>query len=199
MQNQKIEEAAKVLNRIASVNNRPQINVDVVRKIAQKEMSKNNTQSNGDPVDRKTNKNSYATIFKNSNLRTRAILLMTIWFSWSLVNFGLAFNLKNVPGDRYWNVVYMGIADSIGFPSTLLIINRFGRRISIIFSMSLGALFLVAISGIYLTTDWTLYPSLILCLYLFGKSSVAMSRTTLRCLTAESFPTAVRSMGNLHP
>jgi len=190
MQNQKVERAHQVLGRIARMHNKPPLDENLVREIANREMGGENVDANG-----RTIRSSYWTILSDRELRARAFCLMTMWFSWSLVTFGLAFNIKNIPGNPYLNVIYMGVTDAVGYPATLLIINRLGRKVSVVITMSMGSACLVALAAIYLTVDVKEYPKLVLIMYLSGKFGIAIARSALRCLTAESFPTPVRSMG----
>jgi hypothetical protein len=67
---------------------------------------------------------SYLDFFRDPELRKKTILLMGIWFSWSIVYFGLSYNAKNLRGDPCLNVAYMGFSDALGYPAALLINNK---------------------------------------------------------------------------
>jgi len=67
---------------------------------------------------------SYLQFFTDPTLCKKTLLLMGIWFSWSLVYFGISYNIKNLDGGIHMNVFFMGIADAIGYPFALLLNNR---------------------------------------------------------------------------
>ena len=152
MNHQKIDETDKVLKYIAKINGAEPIEYSVLKQIADKENGGTNTGVKGEnkmPAKRF----SYLGFFKSKELRLTSICLMAIWFSWSVVYFGISYNIKNVPGkfpsmfisiefmklsrpvvlhisflfaqtsqvliisvligDRYWNVVYLGLSDAV--------------------------------------------------------------------------------------
>ena len=67
---------------------------------------------------------SYLQFFKLKSMRMTTIYLMGIWMAWSVTTFGIAFNIKNFPGDIYINVMLLGATDAVGYPMSLLISNR---------------------------------------------------------------------------
>ena len=52
------------------------------------------------------------------------LYLMGIWGAWSLVTYGIGFNIKNFPGNIYFNVMLLGAKDAVGYPMSLFISNR---------------------------------------------------------------------------
>ena len=49
---------------------------------------------------------------------------MLVWFAYSAVYYGISFNTKNLSGNIYLNMVYMGLIDAVGFPLAVPVINR---------------------------------------------------------------------------
>jgi hypothetical protein len=73
----------------------------------------------------KTVRFSYLDFFRDDELKRKTLLLMGIWFSWSIVYFGISYNIKNLRGDIYLNVGLMGLSDALGYPAALLINNKY--------------------------------------------------------------------------
>jgi len=189
----KFEEAEAVLNSIAKFNGHHAIDGELLLEIAKREqMGPSNDVG-------KVTKPSYLDLFRREDLRKKTFCFCLIWFSWALVYFGVYFNIKNVPGNLYLNVVCMGLADTIGFPSTLLILEKYGRKKSVVMTMSLGALFMVMLAVLQIFLEPSSWPDIFLILCTIGKLFLAMARSSVRCFTAESYPTDIRSIGsNIH-
>ncbi|CAG7832469.1 unnamed protein product [Allacma fusca] len=190
LRNQRIEECSKSLNYIARVNGKEPIDVVTLKHLAQKESSTTNQAEDG-----QVKRTSYIEFFKDPELRKTALILQGIWFSWGVVYFGLSYNIKNMAGSPYLNIMYMGLADALGYPSAVLLNKFVGRRQALVSFMTLAAIFLVSIAILQLTADLSGKEYVVAILCLIGKFGTAGARTSARTLTGESFPTSVRTMG----
>lgn len=92
-------------------------------------------------------------ITRTLNLQVISIYNMAIWFAWSLTYYGISFNIKNLEGNIYLNVFYMGLVNALGQRGALLINNRLGRRKALFVSMSFCAFFLVALAIALMITE----------------------------------------------
>ena len=72
---------------------------------------------------------SYLDFFYDREFQTKTLFLMGIWFSWACVYFGISYNMKNMKGNPYMNVVYLGLADAVGYPCAIFMNNRYYRHI----------------------------------------------------------------------
>ncbi|OXA44164.1 solute carrier family 22 member 15-like [Folsomia candida] len=188
----RVEEAVQVVRKIQSVNHGRNHHHDLITfqtldAISREEAALSGSGSNG--------RFSYVDFFRDAQLRRKTLLLMGIWFSWSIVYFGISYNIKNLRGDAYLNVALMGLSDALGYPAALLINNKLGRRKSLVIFMSLGACFLVLLAGLELSFGTLMDPGFVAFLTLSGKFGVAGARSAARMLTGESFPTSIRTMG----
>jgi hypothetical protein len=104
---------------MAKMNGRPGVSLEILRSIASQE-----AQANPDGTPKEVKRFSYLDFFRDKSLRKPTICLMMIWFSWSLTSFGIGYNLKNMSGDLYLNMVYLGLSDALSYPSPLLTNNR---------------------------------------------------------------------------
>jgi len=63
-------------------------------------------------------------IFKYREYRFQLLVLMFSWFASQLVYYGISFNMKNLSGDPYLNILYMGAVALPGSFCGLLFNNR---------------------------------------------------------------------------
>lgn len=117
----RVEEAVQVVRKIQSVNHGRNHHHDLITfqtldAISREEAALSGSGSNG--------RFSYVDFFRDAQLRRKTLLLMGIWFSWSIVYFGISYNIKNLRGDAYLNVALMGLSDALGYPAALLINNK---------------------------------------------------------------------------
>ncbi|CAG7821166.1 unnamed protein product [Allacma fusca] len=189
LRNQKFEKCHTVLKYIARVNGKAPISMETLKFIAEKERPAS------DNDDGKVERFSYFIFCRDKNLRKTTLYLQGIWFMWALVYFGISYNIKNLAGNPYLNVILMGGVDAIGYPTSFLVNIKIGRRKALVTFMTITAIFLVAIAILLLTVGLEGHDSLRASLYFIGKFGTAGARSACRTLTGESFPTAVRTMG----
>lgn len=67
-------------------------------------------------------------IASNSRLRLHMSILVLCNITCAVVYYGVTFNAKNLSGNAYWNMFYMGIFDLIASPAPILFTNWIGRR-----------------------------------------------------------------------
>ncbi|CAG7822127.1 unnamed protein product [Allacma fusca] len=190
LRNNKITEGHKVFNYIARLNNRDPLDIETLRCIAEKERPKTLENSNEE-----VKQFSYLDFFRNKQLLKTTLCLQCVWFTCGLVYFGISFNIKNLSGDPYMNVVYMGLMDFIGYPGSSFLLMKLSRRKSLVALMSLSAVFLVAMAILQITLEMSNYKYILAILCFLGKLSIGGARCVLRVFSGESFPTAIRSMG----
>lgn len=107
LRNKKIEEAHKVFGIIAKMNQTVPIDIEVLWKVA--DFDRNSEVE-------KVEKIGYIEFFKNKEIRFITFCLMSIWSSWAIMYFGISYNIKNVGGNPFLNVIFMGLCDAIGYP-----------------------------------------------------------------------------------
>ncbi|CAG7817636.1 unnamed protein product, partial [Allacma fusca] len=113
-------EAEESLNFIAKMNGKPPLETAVVEAL-QKSVLKERTSES------KSSGCSWE-IYKNAELRSRIVLFAFGWYTVSFVYYSMSFNTKNLSGNPYLNVLYMGLVDLAAFPSGVLFNNWLGRR-----------------------------------------------------------------------
>ena len=102
---------------MAKLNGRPNIDLENLKQIADRESP---------PGDADAVKQfGYIDFFRDESLRYGTILQIIIMAASAITYYGISFNVKNMEGSPYLIVTLLGLSDSIGYPSALLICNRY--------------------------------------------------------------------------
>lgn len=56
----------------------------------------------------------YGEFFRNRELLVKSVYLFLIWFSWNVAYYGISYNIRNVPGNTYFNFGLIGLANAVG-------------------------------------------------------------------------------------
>jgi len=115
MRNHKLEETYEVLQLIAKINKTENVDICVLKNVASLEI--NETDSS------KVIKMSFLDFFRNKDLRILTLSLLTIWSSWAIIFFGIGYDMKNIGGNPYINVMLLGIADALAYPAAFFACN----------------------------------------------------------------------------
>ena len=69
-------------------------------------------------------RSTYMEFWRDLHLRKTTFCLQGLWFCWTVVYFGISYNIKNLAGNLYMNVVYMGLSETVGYASSFTISDR---------------------------------------------------------------------------
>lgn len=179
-------EAHRILGYMAKINGRKPVSMEILEALRKQEELSSQTKNKKHV--------SYMTFLKTRPLLTKTLFLFAIWFSWNVAYYGITYNIRNVPGNTYFNLGFIGIANAMGQRSSMPISDKFGRRKAVLFGFTLSASFFVALAICFLSME-TVSSTLILISCFVGLYGMACTRASVRLLSGESFPTAVRTMG----
>lgn len=138
---------------------------------------------------------SYLDLFRRKEFRKKTIVFIGIWFCWALQYYGIKFNVKNFGVSPYLMLILLGTMDCIGFRAALLVNNRLGRRTALVLFSSVSAAFFLSLAVIQIAVGLDGYKTLFIVFVLLGKLGVAGGRSAIRCLTVESYPVSIRTIG----
>lgn len=131
-------------------------------------------------------------IFISFRLMMRTLIIFLNWMVTSMVFYGLGLNVGNLGGNIYINYFLSSVAETIGFASCLLFLNRWGRKPMHVGSMFLGGLACLGtiFPVIYGTADqqW-----ITVTLAMIGKLGASAAFATIWVFSAELYPTIVRN------
>ncbi|KAL0964514.1 hypothetical protein UPYG_G00324890 [Umbra pygmaea] len=127
-------------------------------------------------------------------LRWRTVVLMYVWYSCSLVYYGLTMNASEDNGNRYLNVAMYGLVELPAYPLCIYFINKkwSGRRKTMASFLGLAGLSCLCTMFIPVK-DGALINATTLAL--LGKLLVSAAFNIVYIYTTELYPTVVRSAG----
>lgn len=130
-------------------------------------------------------------LFKHRVLCSITLVLMFVWFTCSLVYYGISLNLKNLGGDIYTN---FAISASVEFPAyfcTIFFISWSGRRKSLfIFLLGTATSCWCCMKYTYSASAFTMAA-----LAATGKFFITATFALIYVFSAELFPTVIRNLG----
>ncbi|XP_055854563.1 organic cation transporter protein isoform X1 [Episyrphus balteatus] len=129
-------------------------------------------------------------VFKSKKLCIRYALLLYIWGVNALVFYGLSLNSTNLSGNKYINFALVCLVEIPGYSLAWVMLNKFGRRLSLTGSLLLCAVTCVAGGYVARSIEWA-----VITLFLIGKLGITSSFAILYTYTAEMMPTIIRSGG----
>uniref|UniRef100_H2U423 Solute carrier family 22 member 15 n=1 Tax=Takifugu rubripes TaxID=31033 RepID=H2U423_TAKRU len=127
-------------------------------------------------------------------LRIRTVVLMYVWYSCSLVYYGLTLGAGDSSGSRYMNVAMYGLVEVPAYPLCMYFINKHwaGRR------KSMSSFLCLSGSACFCTVlipDNTGSVLSVTLLALLGKLMVSAAFNIAYIYTSELYPTVIRNAG----
>ncbi|OWA52770.1 Carcinine [Hypsibius exemplaris] len=129
-------------------------------------------------------------LFRTPNLRRKSCLIIFNSFANYAVYSGLNFFIPHLGGNDHIDFIYGALIELPAYPAMYFALNRFGRRVLLMFSMLLGGAFLIATA---------LVPSenhlAVILLFLTSKFWMTFSFFVTDLVASELFPTVLRGAG----
>lgn len=180
MARNRFEETEKILQKTAKGNNSLDKLPENLIEILEKEQEATRSQQNTPTI---------IDLFRVRTLRRRTLLLYALWFTNSLIYFGLSLNTADLGSNDY---VTFFISAAVEFPANLIVIplieSFLGRRFS--------EFILLAVGGTCcLITSFLDNETAITAVAMTGKFCITASFTIAYIYSSEVFPTTVRSIG----
>ncbi|XP_013421094.1 organic cation transporter protein [Lingula anatina] len=179
------DEVVTIATRIAKRNNKKLPDMDLFIKQHEKERAMENHET----------RFGFWDLFRSPDLTVVTLKNMFVWFSMSLFNYGVFFNLKNLPGDRYTN---MAINFGVSYASAVisyLSLRRFGRRIITTVGLFFGFICVIPIFTLFLLGLYAQLWLVISILTSLATTAVSVGWYALYILTSEQYPTPIRNIG----
>ncbi|CAG7832512.1 unnamed protein product, partial [Allacma fusca] len=180
----KVKEAKKVFDQIARWNGCEEVDDSVIQ-ILVADLESEKKASDG------KNQIAYVQLILKKKFFWKIITFMGIWFTCSLIFYGVGFGAHSLSGDVYMNVFYIGLVDALAYPASVPVMSWLGRRKALIGYCILAALPFIGIILMELGLPKSSVATV--ALTLVSRVFVDGCWSTIRCFTGESFPTSVRS------
>lgn len=130
----------------------------------------------------------------NRTLRSNMIIETVCVMTCAIIYYGVSFNSKNISGDKYRNIFYMGVCDLFSTPFGVLFNKCLDRRRTFILLIFLGTIFVGAVAIVeYFFHLSKSTPLAVTALLLFGRFFILAAWAALKCMIMETSPTNLRS------
>ncbi|XP_073994949.1 organic cation transporter protein-like [Rhodnius prolixus] len=186
--NKKYLEAKKIIERIAVINN---ISLSQELKKQLDNLESKDDKKSKSAQRRPSLVEKHKGVFKE--IITSKIMILRIancsfsWMTNAFVFYGLALSSVSVAGNKYINFILVSLAELPGYAMTWIILDRFGRRLSLFLTLT--------ISGVSCIAFYFIPQEMImlrLFLFLIGKCAITVSFSVLYVFSSEIFPTSAR-------
>ncbi|KAG4065737.1 hypothetical protein HA402_012415 [Bradysia odoriphaga] len=180
------DEAHKVFEKIAEWNSKPVPRIDQIKELQSVILKQETAALSG--------LKAMKTIMKNQTLRRNLIIETFCVVTCAIVFYGVSFNAKNLGGNKYLNVFYMGVLDFVASPASMLFSNCLGRRKSFMIFMFSSTTFMIAIVFILMLNPYgSSSPMIVIALSLGGRFFIVAGWSGLKVLILETSPTNLRA------
>ncbi|CAI9720481.1 organic cation transporter protein [Octopus vulgaris] len=190
----KHEEMRKIITDMAQVNKRPIPDFAKLELFIQEDGNNEHVTNTMNGKKGQTTY-SYWHLFNSIQNCKFTLILMFGWFVCCSVYYGLLFNTKSLHGDRYINLFLSGIVELPALLFVILVNNKFGRKRTIFLLVSSTGVLSTSVLIFHIFETASNYETVITVIITLAKSTGTGAWAALQVLTAEMFPTVVRSLG----
>ncbi|XP_023932818.1 organic cation transporter protein-like [Lingula anatina] len=179
------DEVVTIAERIAKGNKKPLPDMDAFVQQCEEEMH----------LAQRGRRYGFWDLFRTPTLTRTTTIIMFIWFTNSLLGYGLLFNLKNLPGNKY---VHLAINASLSYFAAILILiltRWFGRSRIVNVSMLAAAFLLIPLIVLVAIGRYTELWMVVSVISNIAATSITISWQAVFILTSESYPTPIRNQG----
>ncbi|XP_074656255.1 organic cation transporter protein-like [Tubulanus polymorphus] len=135
-------------------------------------------------------------VFRNTRLRTYALVSMLIWVSTSFVYYGLTLSSTAMVGNRFLNLFLSGLVEFPAYIVTLFLIERLGRRaLASALFITTGVSILITAFIPKTTASGTSLIAVSMTCNGIGKFSISAAYAVIYLYAGEIFPTNFRNRG----
>lgn len=171
----KIEEAELILRKVAKTNKIPFPNSKIL------------------PPEKNVKSGSLADLFRPKSMLISTFLQNSIWFITAMVYFGISLASGDLSGDMYRDFVLTSLVEIPGNILAIWLCNRYGRKKSTAFPLVITGLALIGVGFIPSDSSDVVSKWSRVSLGMIGKLSITISFGSVFVLSAELYPTVVRS------
>lgn len=183
------KEAARIIFKAAAINKK-KLSAESVKMLTDDdEKDSNMTQkpSQTDQIDEKKKQSIIIQVLKSKTIMVRLVICSFWWITVTFIYYGLSINSVSLAGNSYVNYILTSLVEIPGYCMSVLTLDRFGRKYSIMTAFFICGISLVALPFIPLEIIWlqTVFN-------MVGKLCISMSFSSIYIYTAELFPTQSR-------
>ncbi|KAK9498912.1 hypothetical protein O3M35_003458 [Rhynocoris fuscipes] len=184
--NKKYLEVKEVVEGISQVNRKP-LSEELKKQLENLVNNKNKIPNGRRPSIIEKHKGVFKEIMASKIMLIRTAICSFSWMTNAFVFYGLVISSVSVAGNKYFNFILVSLAELPGYALTWLILDRFGRRISLFLALAVSSLSCFAF---YFLPEDMITARLMV--FLCGKGAITVSFTVLYVFCSEIFPTKAR-------
>ncbi|XP_049872645.1 organic cation transporter protein-like [Pectinophora gossypiella] len=191
------KEAARIIYKAAAVN-RKKLSPESIRQLSEdteitqsgelkseeKETQKGNEKSDSEPI---KNRSLAAEVIRSKIIMSRVAVCSFVWITTTFTYYGLSINSVSLAGNMYINYILTALVEIPGYALSVLTLDRFGRKSSIMTAYIVCGLALIALPFIPSDLHWIATS-----LNMLGKLCISMAFSSIYIYTSELFPTSAR-------
>ena len=145
------------------------------------------------PAEKEGPQGTMGDLFRPRSMLVSTLLQNGIWFVMGMVYYGISLASDDLGGNMYRDFILTSLVE---IPANILLIwacNRFGRKKSIMWSMTITACALIGVAFIPSGTSNSAYQWSRVTLGMIGKLFITAAFNSVYVLSVEIYPTVVRS------
>ncbi|XP_064628666.1 solute carrier family 22 member 15-like [Lineus longissimus] len=185
IQKERFIEAEKVLRRMAKVNKTDVPDISLLKRISRA----------GKADDAAVAKYTYADLFSTRKYAVRTLVIMMSWFTASCVYYVIVVSISSLSGDMYLNTALSAIPSLFIGWSIIPVANWIGRKKAYLLYTAFPIVSMFAIVILQATGQMEEQGTLLTVLALVGKIGIGCSWIIAAIITAEVYPTLMRTVG----
>ncbi|XP_047517099.1 organic cation transporter protein-like isoform X1 [Pieris napi] len=178
----KIKDAARIIFKAAEINKK-KLSPETIKLLTDE-----NVQLEGSVPTNDDKKESLAMqVLRSRVLMSRLFICSFWWITVTFIYYGLSINSVSLGGNSYVNFLLTALVEIPGYCLSVLTLDRFGRKASIMTAFFVCGLSLLGLPFIPEHVQWAQT-----CLNLLGKLAISMVFSSIYIYTSELYPTSVR-------
>ncbi|XP_037875285.1 organic cation transporter protein isoform X1 [Bombyx mori] len=177
------KEAAKIIFKAAAINNK-KLSPETIKILNDESVVEEETKS---PVKELPKKSLAVQVLRSKTIMTRLCVCCFWWITLTFVYYGLSINSVSLAGNSYVNYILTSLVEIPGYCLSVLTMDRFGRKASIMTAFIVCGLSLVGLPFVPENIIW-----LQTTLNMIGKLCISMAFSSIYIYTSELFPTEAR-------
>ncbi|XP_059057538.1 organic cation transporter protein-like [Achroia grisella] len=180
-------EAARIIFKAADMN-RKKLSPESVKQLTQEEEKAEEPNVEILPnTEEKKKPSLFLTVIKSKILMSRLCICSFWWITVTFIYYGLSINSVALAGNSYVNYILTSLVEIPGYFISVITLDRFGRKRSIMTAFIICGLALISLPFIPTGLQWLLTS-----LTMLGKLCISMAFSSIYIYTSELFPTTAR-------
>ncbi|XP_045449795.1 organic cation transporter protein-like [Melitaea cinxia] len=188
----KKKEAVKIIFKAASVNKR-KLSPETIKQLNEESIAdQDTTKTTNDTIKaaiepEEKQPSLVLQVLKSRVIMTRLLICAFWWISVTFIYYGISINSVSLAGNSYVNYILTSLVEIPGYILSILSLDRFGRKGSIMTAFFICGVSLVGLPFVPEDLLW-----LQTCLNLLGKLCISMVFSSIYIYTSELYPTTLR-------